>query len=95
MRATLHDHAPNPYYGQWLREKAAVCGPESPAIAHNEVIASARFVTFDVPEGDFPGNRSPVRWKFAFRPKKKNLRAKRRGVLPATIKPFLSKATAL
>jgi hypothetical protein len=71
MRATLHDHAPNPYYGQWLREKAAVCGPESPAIAHNEVIASARFVTFDVPEGDFPGNRSPVRWKFAFRPKRK------------------------
>jgi hypothetical protein len=42
MRATLHDHALNPYYGQWLREKAAVCGPKSPAIAHNEVIASAQ-----------------------------------------------------
>jgi hypothetical protein len=22
MRATLHDHAPNPYYGHWLGEKA-------------------------------------------------------------------------
>jgi len=27
MRATLHDHAPNTYYGQWPRGKAAVCGP--------------------------------------------------------------------
>jgi hypothetical protein len=27
MRATLHDDAPNPYYGQWPTEKAAVSGP--------------------------------------------------------------------
>jgi len=27
MRATLHDHAPNTYYGQWQGEKGAVCGP--------------------------------------------------------------------
>jgi hypothetical protein len=27
MRATLHDHAPNTYYGQWPEGKAAVCGP--------------------------------------------------------------------
>jgi len=27
MRATLHDHAPNTYYGQWPRGKAVVCGP--------------------------------------------------------------------
>jgi len=27
MRATLLDHAANTYYGQWLRGKAAVCGP--------------------------------------------------------------------
>jgi hypothetical protein len=26
MRATLHDHAPNTYYGQWPGEKAAVFG---------------------------------------------------------------------
>jgi hypothetical protein len=43
MRATLHDHAPNTYYGQWPGEKAAVSGPESPAIAHNELVASAGF----------------------------------------------------
>jgi hypothetical protein len=30
---------------------------------------------FDVQERDFPGNRSPPRWKFVCRPKKKNLRA--------------------
>jgi len=27
MRATLHDHAPNTYYGQWPGGKDAVCGP--------------------------------------------------------------------
>jgi hypothetical protein len=27
MRATLHDPAPNTYYGQWPGGKAAVCGP--------------------------------------------------------------------
>src|SRR6478672_2212233 len=29
MRATLHDHAPNTYYGQWPGGKAAVRGPRS------------------------------------------------------------------
>jgi hypothetical protein len=91
MRATLHDHAPNTYYGQWPAEKPLFAGLESPAIAHNELVASARVVAFDVPERDFPGNRSPARWKFVGRPKK-NL-----GVLPATTtrSPLLSKATAL
>jgi len=27
MRATLHDHAPNTYYGKWPEKKAAVSGP--------------------------------------------------------------------
>jgi hypothetical protein len=88
MCATLHDHAPNTYYGQWPGGKAAVSGLESPAIAHKELVASPGFVMVDVPERDFPGNRSPARRKFVCRPKKKNLRAKRRGALPATIKPF-------
>jgi hypothetical protein len=57
MRATLHDHAPNTYYGQWLGEKPLFPGLQSPANAHNETVASARFVAFDVPEQDFPGNR--------------------------------------
>jgi len=72
MRATLHDRAPNTYYGQWPEGKAAVSSLESPAIAHNELVANARFVTFDVPERDFPGNRSPARWKFVCRPKRKS-----------------------
>jgi hypothetical protein len=70
--------------GNGRGEKPLFPGPEAPAIAHNELVASARFVTFDVPERDFPGNRSPLRWKFLCRPKKKNLRAWRRGALPAT-----------
>jgi hypothetical protein len=61
MRATLHDRAPNTYYGQWLTVKAAVSGLDSPAIAHSELAASAGFGTFHVPERDFPGNRSPQR----------------------------------
>jgi hypothetical protein len=87
MRATLHDQAPNLYYGQWLREKAAVCGPEAPAIAHNEPAASARFVPFDVPDRDFPGNRSPLRWKFPCRPKRKSAHW-RSGALPETARPL-------
>src|SRR6478735_6227027 len=74
MRATLHDHAPNTYYGQWPGEKPPFARLESPAIAHNELAASARVVTFDVPERDFPGNRSPPRWKFVYRPKRKSAR---------------------
>jgi len=27
MRTTLHDHAPNTYYGQWPGGNAAVSGP--------------------------------------------------------------------
>ncbi|MFI5029680.1 MAG: hypothetical protein ACHQPH_03155 [Reyranellales bacterium] len=71
MRATLHDHAPTTYYGQWLGGKALFPGLESPAIAHNELVASARFVAFDVPQRDFPGNRWPARWKFVYRPQRK------------------------
>jgi hypothetical protein len=73
MRATLHDPAPSTYYGQWPGKKALFPGLESPAIAHNELVASTGVVTFDVPERDFPGNRSPPRWKFVRRPKRKGL----------------------
>ena len=44
MRATLHDRAPNTYYGQWPGEKPLFPGLGSPAIAHNEPVASAIFV---------------------------------------------------
>src|SRR5689334_19542484 len=72
MRAILHDRAPNTYSGQWTGVKAAVCGSRAPAIAHNELVASARFVSFDGPERDFPANRSPPRWKLVCRPKEKS-----------------------
>jgi len=54
MRATLHDHAPNTYYGQWPGEKPLFAGLESPANAHHELAASAGVVNFDVPEWGFP-----------------------------------------
>jgi hypothetical protein len=57
--------------GNGRGEKLLFAGLESPAIAHNELVASAGFVTFDVPERDFPGNRWPPRWKFVCRPKRK------------------------
>ena len=96
MRATLHDHAPNNYYGQWPGGKGSVCGARIAAIAHNGLAASARFVAFDVPERDFPGNRSPPRWKFVCRPKRKSARlAKWRVQRRPRRSPFPSKATAL
>src|SRR6478672_2562409 len=64
-----------PIMGDGPGEKPLFSGLESQAIAHNELVASARFVTFDVPERDFPGNRSPACWKFVCRPKGKNTRA--------------------
>jgi hypothetical protein len=82
--------------GNGRGEKPLFAGLESPAIAHHELVASARFVTFDVPERDFPGNRSPLRWKFLCRPQRKIC-------APAEVarfqrqsrSPLLSKATAL
>jgi len=84
MRATLHDHAPNTYYGQWPREKPLFAALESPAIAHNELAASAGFGAFDGTERHFPGNRSPPALEIRVSAKKKNLRARRSGALPAT-----------
>jgi hypothetical protein len=88
MRAILHVRAPNTYYGQWLRAFAGNRGRNRRAIAHNAFVASAGFVTFGVPERDFPGNRSPLRWKFIRRPKKK-ICAPGEGALPATTTPGL------
>jgi len=45
MRATLHDHAPNTYYGQWPAKEPPFVGLQSPAIAHNELVEIAGFVT--------------------------------------------------
>jgi hypothetical protein len=60
--------------GNGRGEKALFPGLESPAIAHNELAASAGFVAFDVPERDSPGNHSPPRWKFVYGPKRKSAR---------------------
>jgi hypothetical protein len=72
--------------GNGSRKNAGKHAARRGAIVHNELAASARFVTFDVPERDFPGNRSLAGWKFVCRPKE-NLRARRRA-LPATITPL-------
>src|SRR6185437_16159253 len=71
-------------------------GLESPAIAHNELAASAGFVTFDVSEREFPRNRSPPRWKFVCRPQK-NLRSWRSARFQRRPRrsPLPSKAIAL
>jgi hypothetical protein len=61
MRATLHDPAPNTYYGQWPGEKPLFPGRQSPAIARNERVGGAGIATFDGPQRDFPGNRPPLR----------------------------------
>ena len=80
MPASLHERASTTYYGQWPWEKAAVRCLESPAIAHNELVAGAGFGAFDARERDFPTNRGPARRKFVFR-SKQNVRARRRGPL--------------
>src|SRR3954464_11590317 len=82
MRATLHDHAPNPYYGQWRAQNAGKHAAKPGAIARNEPVASPGVAPFDGAQRDFPGNRSPASWKLISRPKRKNLRA-RPSALPA------------
>jgi hypothetical protein len=57
--------------GNGRGEKPLFSGFESPSIAHHEPVASARFLTFDVPAQDFLRKRSPPLWKFAFRPERK------------------------
>jgi hypothetical protein len=57
--------------GNGGEEKPLFAGLESPAIAHHELVASAGFVAFDVPERDFPANRSPPQRKFVCRAKRK------------------------
>ena len=64
--------------------KAAVSGLESPAIAHSELVASAGFGAFDVPERDFPRESLAAALEISVSTKKKSLRAWRRGPLPAT-----------
>ena len=64
-----------PITGNGRDEKPLFPGLESPAIAHHELIASARFVTFDGPERDFPGNPSPLVLEISVSTKKKDLRA--------------------
>jgi hypothetical protein len=74
MRATLHDPTPNTYYGQWLVSLRPKTREMLRSIVHHERAASVGFVAFGAAARDFPGNRSPVRWKFVCRPKRKSAR---------------------
>src|SRR5579871_6494918 len=79
-------------------KKPLFAGLGSPAIAHDELAASAGFVTFDVPERDFPRDRSPPHWKFVWRPKRKICAPKAKWHAFGDNTPLtalLSKATAL
>jgi hypothetical protein len=58
-----------PIMGIGSGEKARKHAAKRGAIAHSELMASAGFGAFDVPEQDFPRNRSPARWNFVDRPK--------------------------
>jgi hypothetical protein len=66
------------------------------AIVRNELVASPGIAPFDGAERDFPGNRSPARWKFICRPKRK-IYAPGEGRFQRRPRrsPLLSKATAL
>jgi hypothetical protein len=77
MRATLHDHAPNTYYGQWPLAFPEEPGVKSGSIARNGIAAGAGVVGFEERERDFLRNRTPAHRKFNFRPKQ-NVRAARR-----------------
>jgi hypothetical protein len=61
-----------PIKGNGRGEKPLFAGLGAPAIALNELVASAGFAAFDAPERNFPGNRSPLRWKFVCRPEEKS-----------------------
>jgi hypothetical protein len=87
MRATLHDHAPNTYYGHWLAKNAGKHRAKYGAIARNELVASPGVAPFDVAQRDFPGNRPPARWKFVCRPKRKFAR-QAKCALPVTTTPL-------
>jgi hypothetical protein len=54
-RATLHDHAPNTYYGHWLANNAGKHAGKRGAIAHNETVASPGVAPFDVRARDSQG----------------------------------------
>jgi hypothetical protein len=56
-----------PITGNGRGEKTLSARLDAPSIAHHELAASAGFGAFDVPERDFPRNRSPLRWKFLYR----------------------------
>src|SRR4051795_101285 len=74
MRATLHDHAPNTYYGQWLAKKAGKHAAKPGAIAHNELVASPGVAPFDLPEARFPGESLAGALGIFCRPKEKSAR---------------------
>jgi hypothetical protein len=88
MRATLHDHAPNTYYGQWLRCFSSKRGRESRSIARNELAASARVGAFGWSGARFPRESLAAVPEISVSTKKKNRRAWRCGALPATTSPL-------
>jgi hypothetical protein len=74
--------------GNGPREKPLFPGLGSPAIAHDELIASTGVVTVRRSRARFPRESLAAALKIYVSITKKNLRAWRRCVLPATITPL-------
>ena len=55
MGATLHDRAPNTYYGQWLSKSARKHAAKMGTIARNEFAVSTGVATLDVLGARFLG----------------------------------------
>ena len=87
MRATLHDHAPNTYYGQWPGRKAAVCGPRSRRPL--PMMSSLRASDWDLSRSGarFPRESLAAALEISVSTKRK-ICAPGEGALPATTPPL-------
>jgi hypothetical protein len=67
MRATLHDHAPNTYYGQWTHEEAAISGHRFAGQCPRRRAGSGAFQRrsgscLQIPEESRPATRESLRF---------------------------------
>ena len=79
MRATLHDPAPNTYYGQWPGRKAAVCGPRSAGHCPSRARCERQIRDRSRSGARFPRESLATALEICVSSKKKNLRVRRSG----------------
>jgi len=88
MRATLHDRAPNTYYGQWPEEKTAVSGPRIAGHCPWWARCERQSRHLWRSGARFPRESLAGALEIRVSTKKKNLHARQGGALPATIRPL-------